>query len=95
MSDKQVVTCESRIRRPECRETTGKCRRHRGHGDRSRKSSPVPAAAVSSRYAALSPADIAVPIRSLLAKYRNIRVLKATAQSIDTANRKVVTDIVR
>jgi NADH dehydrogenase len=43
--------------------------------------------------AALSPADIAVPIRSLLAKYRNIRVLKATAQSIDTANRKVVTDI--
>jgi NADH dehydrogenase len=43
--------------------------------------------------AALSPADIAAPIRSLLAKYRNIRVLKATAQSIDTANRKVVTDI--
>jgi NADH:ubiquinone reductase (H+-translocating) len=43
--------------------------------------------------AALSPADIAVPIRSLLAKYRNIRVLKATAQNIDTANRKVVTDI--
>src|SRR5688572_24499543 len=43
--------------------------------------------------AALSPADIAVPIRSLLAKYRNIRVLKATAQHIDTANRKVVTDI--
>lgn len=43
--------------------------------------------------AALSPADIAVPIRSLLAKYRNVRVLKATAQSIDTANRKVSTDI--
>ncbi|HEY5758442.1 MAG TPA: FAD-dependent oxidoreductase, partial [Steroidobacter sp.] len=43
--------------------------------------------------AALSPADIAVPIRSLLAKYRNIRVLKATAQSIDTANRKVVTEV--
>jgi NADH dehydrogenase len=42
--------------------------------------------------AALSPADIAVPIRSLLARYRNIRVLKATAQSIDVANRKVVTD---
>lgn len=42
--------------------------------------------------AALSPADIAVPIRSLLARYRNIRVLKATAQSIDTANRKVITD---
>ena len=42
--------------------------------------------------AALSPADIAVPIRSLLARYRNVRVLKATAQTIDTANRKVVTD---
>lgn len=43
--------------------------------------------------AALSPADIAVPIRSLLARYRNIRVLKAAAQSVDTANRKVVTDV--
>lgn len=42
--------------------------------------------------AALSPADIAVPIRSLLAAYRNIRVLKAAAQRIDTANRKVITD---
>ena len=28
--------------------------------------------------AALSPADIAVPIRSLLAEYRNVRVLKAS-----------------
>jgi NADH dehydrogenase len=43
--------------------------------------------------AALSPADIAAPIRSLLHKYRNIRVLKATAQSIDPANRKVATDV--
>ena len=42
--------------------------------------------------AALSPADIAVPIRSLLARYKNIRVLKATAQRIDTAGRKVITD---
>ncbi|HEY0683323.1 MAG TPA: NAD(P)/FAD-dependent oxidoreductase [Steroidobacter sp.] len=42
--------------------------------------------------AALSPADIAVPIRSLLARCGNIRVLKATAQSVDTANRKVITD---
>ena len=42
--------------------------------------------------AALSPADIAVPIRSLLSAYRNIRVLKAAAQRIDTANRKVITD---
>lgn len=43
--------------------------------------------------AALSPADIAVPIRSLLAKYRNVRVLKATARQVDTANRKVSCDI--
>lgn len=43
--------------------------------------------------AALSPADIAAPIRSLLSRCRNVRVLKAAAQSIDTANRKVITDI--
>ena len=42
--------------------------------------------------AALSPADIAVPIRSLFAHVRNIRVLKAEAQSIDVAGRKVSTD---
>ncbi|MDY6944650.1 MAG: NAD(P)/FAD-dependent oxidoreductase [Pseudomonadota bacterium] len=42
--------------------------------------------------AALSPADIAVPIRSLLARYRNVRVLKTTARSIDTATGKVITD---
>lgn len=42
--------------------------------------------------AALSPADIAVPIRSLLAEYRNVRVLKAAAERVDIANRKVITD---
>jgi NADH dehydrogenase len=42
--------------------------------------------------AALSPADIAVPIRSLFAHVRNIRVLKAQAQRIDVAGRKVSTD---
>jgi NADH dehydrogenase len=41
--------------------------------------------------AALSPADIAVPIRSLLAQYRNVRVLKAAAERVDIANRKVIT----
>ncbi len=41
--------------------------------------------------AALSPADIAVPIRSLFARVRNIRVLKAEAQKVDVAARKVVT----
>jgi NADH dehydrogenase len=42
--------------------------------------------------AALSPADIAVPIRSLFPKVRNIRVLKAEAQKVDIANRRVYTD---
>jgi NADH dehydrogenase len=42
--------------------------------------------------AALSPADIAVPIRSLLARMRNIRVLKAEARQVDVAGRKVSTD---
>ena len=42
--------------------------------------------------AALSPADIAVPIRSLFARVRNIRVLKAEVQKVDVAERKVVTD---
>ena len=41
--------------------------------------------------AALSPADIAVPIRSLFAKVRNIRVLKAEARQVDVDARKVVT----
>jgi NADH dehydrogenase len=43
--------------------------------------------------AALSPADIAVPIRSLLSSYRDIRVLKAEATRIDTGARRVITDI--
>jgi NADH dehydrogenase len=42
--------------------------------------------------AALSPADIAVPIRSLFAKVRNIRVLKAEARQIDVDARRVIAD---
>ncbi len=42
--------------------------------------------------AALSPADIAVPIRSLFARARNIRVLKAQVQSVNVDGRSVVTD---
>jgi NADH dehydrogenase len=42
--------------------------------------------------AALSPADIAVPIRSLFTHARNIRVLKAEVQRVDVAGRKVITD---
>ena len=41
--------------------------------------------------AALSPADIAVPIRTLLVA-PNVRVIKAIAQSVDVARRCVVTD---
>ena len=43
--------------------------------------------------AALSPADIAVPIRSLFANSRNIRVVKAEAKSVDIDARKVATTI--
>jgi NADH:ubiquinone reductase (H+-translocating) len=42
--------------------------------------------------AALSPADIAVPIRSLFAKHRNVRVVKAAAHRVNVAGRKVLTD---
>jgi NADH dehydrogenase len=42
--------------------------------------------------AALSPADIAVPIRSLLVG-RNVRVIKAAAQRIDIERHCVVTDV--
>ncbi len=42
--------------------------------------------------AGLSPADIAVPIRSLLAKYRNTSVLKATVTNVEFDRQVVVTD---
>src|SRR5688572_626164 len=42
--------------------------------------------------AALSPADIAAPIRSILSRSRNVRVLQTEAQSIDLKNRAVLTD---
>jgi NADH dehydrogenase len=42
--------------------------------------------------AGLSPADIAAPIRSLLARYRNVRVLQGEVTGIDLAARKVSTD---
>ncbi|HEU4604228.1 MAG TPA: NAD(P)/FAD-dependent oxidoreductase [Steroidobacteraceae bacterium] len=43
--------------------------------------------------AALSPADIAVPIRSLLSPHRNIRVIQAEAQRVDAVNRKIITNV--
>jgi NADH dehydrogenase len=42
--------------------------------------------------AALSPADIAIPTRSLLANDRHVRVIKSTAQRVDTERRIVITD---
>lgn len=42
--------------------------------------------------AGLSPADIAVPIRSLLSRYANVTVLQADVVGFDLAARKVVTD---
>lgn len=42
--------------------------------------------------AALSPADIAAPIRSILHRHRNVRVLQASMEAVDLAARKVVCD---
>jgi len=42
--------------------------------------------------AALSPADIAIPIRSVLSRWHNIRVLKADVTAVDAANHKLTTD---
>ncbi|MDD5729997.1 MAG: NAD(P)/FAD-dependent oxidoreductase [Candidatus Omnitrophica bacterium] len=42
--------------------------------------------------AALSSPDIAVPIRCIFSKYRNVRVLKEKARSVDLKNKKVTTD---
>jgi len=43
--------------------------------------------------AALSPADIAVPIRSILHGYENIDVMLAEIESVDLKNRKVKTNV--
>jgi len=40
----------------------------------------------------LSPADVAWPIRSIFAKYENIRVLMARVTDVDLENRRVITD---
>lgn len=42
--------------------------------------------------AGLSPAEIAAPIRSLLSRYRNVRVLHAEVLSLDLQTAKVMTD---
>ncbi|MCM0605781.1 MAG: NAD(P)/FAD-dependent oxidoreductase [Xanthomonadaceae bacterium] len=42
--------------------------------------------------AALSPAEIAVPIRAELSKYKNIDVLMANVHSVDLQSRKIITD---
>jgi NADH dehydrogenase len=42
--------------------------------------------------AGLSPADIAAPIRSMLSRYQNIRVLQGEVLSIDAAHNSVATD---
>jgi NADH dehydrogenase len=41
--------------------------------------------------AALSPADIAAPLRGVLSKYSNVDVMLAEVRSIDVAAKKVVT----
>jgi NADH dehydrogenase len=42
--------------------------------------------------AGLSPAEIAVPIRSLLSRFRNVRVLREEARAVDLAARRLTTD---
>jgi len=42
--------------------------------------------------AALSPAEIAVPIRSLLSKYKNVNVVKAEVTGIDLIEKKIKSD---
>ena len=42
--------------------------------------------------AALSPADIAIPIRSVLCKYKNVDVILGKVKSIDKKNKKVLFD---
>jgi NADH dehydrogenase len=42
--------------------------------------------------AALSPADIAIPIRSIFSKNKNVEVLLGDVKSIDKENRKVLMD---
>lgn len=42
--------------------------------------------------AGLNTADIAVPIRSLLAKYRNIKVIQGNVNAIKSKDKKIVTD---
>jgi NADH dehydrogenase len=42
--------------------------------------------------AGLSPADIAAPIRSMLSRHRNIRVLQGEVQALDLARKRVTTD---
>src|SRR5881392_3876074 len=41
--------------------------------------------------AALSPADIAAPVRSVLSKFKNVEVVLAEVQSVDVAAKKVKT----
>lgn len=43
--------------------------------------------------AALSPADIAAPIRSLLSKSRNVRVLQGAVRSVDLSGRVLAADV--
>lgn len=43
--------------------------------------------------AALSPAEIAVPIRAELSRYKNIDVLMANVESVDLKSRQITTDV--
>jgi NADH dehydrogenase len=52
---------------------------------------PFPTAPLSSGDAALSPADIAAPLRAVLTKHNNVEVMLADVKSIDVTGRKINT----
>jgi len=60
------------------------------HADRPSQLSPVSALLYQVATGGLSPANIAAPLRAILKRYENIRVLLGEAIDIDVSNRRVV-----
>ncbi len=51
---------------------------------------PLPTAALSSGYGGLSPANISAPLRSVLKRQKNTRVLLAETRDFNLADRRVI-----
>jgi NADH:ubiquinone reductase (H+-translocating) len=65
----------------------------RDHTHRSQKFSSLPTIAVPGGYAALSPGDIAWPLRSIFASQKNVRVVMMEVNSIDPASKTVADSV--